>query len=519
MNSVIDVVAIPTSRIRRDPDNRHWDPTDDGFQELVESIRRYGIRQNLQVIALEDCNYQLVTGERRWAAASKLGHAAVPAVVLSETEAEEAKELQLIENLHREDLDPVDEANGYAWLLAHRPGLTMEEIAQRVGKSKHYISRRLRVKDAPKELLEALKTGRVSVSHVELVAQIPEIEARRQAAKLILKPQYAATPEEVLTVEQTRKLISSDFRWSLADAPFELEKDGIGGEVACLKCPRMSGNAPELAESLSEGAGRGRTAGVAPRLCLSPSCYRAKCQVVWDVVQRQAEEAGQTVWSADMASAHWEGRPVPGAGGQFVDLEDRPGPELTGHHNLKGTPTWGELLGGLVVETAVAQHPRTLRPHTLVALDDAVEAIDRAAEEAGKPSPFVHARGGRREARREAAAKNREERAAIFRDRVGALDALLISIHERGHEGMEALFGAIVQTDEEALRWALEGFGVETKGADLESDGAAVLLRAAGNRMELAFGIWAMAVDGGFRMEGSDAGVYQRAVGLEGGEG
>jgi ParB/RepB/Spo0J family partition protein len=513
-NTVIDVVAVPTSMIRRDPDNRRWNPEDDGFAELVASIERYGIRQNLQVIHLEDegC-YQLVTGERRWAAAVKLGHGSVPAVVLSPAEAEEAKELQLIENLHREDLDPVDEANGYAWLLRHRPGVTMEEIALRVGKTKSYISRRLRVKDAGKEAIEALQAGRISVSHVELIAQIPDAEARREAVRRVLKPEFAASAEEVLTVNQTRDLISAEFRKSLDNAPFDAAASGIAGKVACQTCPSRSGNAPDLEAELSAGAGRGRTAGVDPRLCLNPSCFREKCKAVWDVVQRQAEESGQTVWSADMSAAHWGGRPVPGAGGVFVDLEDRPGPELTGHHNAKGTPTWGELLRGIVIETAVAQEPRTLVPHTLVALDDAVEAIDQAAAEAGKPSPFIHARGGRREARREAAARSKEERAAVFKDRVAALDALLVSLHERGPAGMEDLLAAIVRSDEEALRWALEGFGVETKGIDVRINGPGALLRAAGMRPEMALGIFAIAADGGFRMEGSDSVIYQAALG------
>ena len=499
----MEVVYVGIGLLSPDPENIRRTYSEEGLEELAKSIRKWGVRQPLEVQPLGD-GYQVVSGNRRLLAARLAEVAEVPVKVLSPEEVESAKELQIVENLQREGLDPLDEAEGYAWLLEHRPGLTLADVAERIGRKVSYVSRRLQLRSAPKELLVAMRKGLITARHCELVGAIPDQTAREEATRMILQPQHDIDP---LTTRETERMVRERFFVSIASAPFDVSIP-LAGAGPCWSCPQLSENAKELSEALSlvRGEGGGRSRGTRADLCLAPSCYRQKCAVAWEVVQEQAERAGQMVWGADLAAVFFDGDGRVN-GHIYADVEDRPSPELVGHYNERKTPTWGEMIQGIPVSTVVVQHPQTLRAHTLVDIDHAMERIEEAAEAAGQESPFAHGRGGRRDERRDKARAAKEEKAAVFAARVETLKAIRAQLwFTEEREGARRVAEAVLARDEETARWLAAVAGVDPRAMDEES-GVALVVDELGTEQTLA--LWAVATEAGFRAHGAESGLVE----------
>ena len=167
-----------------------------GIEELAESIRRYGIIQPLTVRRLSNGQYQIIAGERRWRAAREAGLPEVPAVVI-EADDLKAAELALIENLQREDLDPMEEAEGYK-VLIDSFGLSQEEAAARVGKSRPAVANALRLLSLPEELKKLVSDGQLSAGHGRTLLSLKRKSDMADAAKKVM--------EEDLSVRQTEAL-------------------------------------------------------------------------------------------------------------------------------------------------------------------------------------------------------------------------------------------------------------------------------------------------------------------------
>ncbi len=133
------------------------------LSELADSIALHGVIQPLLVRPISDGGYQLIAGERRWRASRLAGLTEVPVVIREMTDSE-AMELALIENLQREDLNPIEEAEGYK-LLMDTYSLTQEQAAERVGKSRPAVANAMRLLALPKEVLDLIKEGRISSGH------------------------------------------------------------------------------------------------------------------------------------------------------------------------------------------------------------------------------------------------------------------------------------------------------------------------------------------------------------------
>ena len=136
---------------------------EEALEELANSISTHGVIQPLLVRPLADGGYQLIAGERRWRASRMAGLTEVP-VVIREMSDSEAMELALVENLQREDLNPVEEAMGYRSLMVSY-GLTQEQVAERMGKSRSAVANALRILDLTPNETEALKAGKISAGH------------------------------------------------------------------------------------------------------------------------------------------------------------------------------------------------------------------------------------------------------------------------------------------------------------------------------------------------------------------
>ena len=145
----------------REQPRKHFD--EDALSELADSIETHGVIQPLLVRPLSDGGYQLIAGERRWRASRLAGLTEVPVVIREMTDSE-AMELALIENLQREDLNPIEEAEGYK-LLMDTYSLTQSEAAERVGKSRPAVANAMRLLSLPKEVLDLIKEGRISSGH------------------------------------------------------------------------------------------------------------------------------------------------------------------------------------------------------------------------------------------------------------------------------------------------------------------------------------------------------------------
>lgn len=167
------------------------------LSELADSISRNGVLQPLLVRPMTDGTYQLVAGERRWRASRLAGLTEVP-VVIKEMSDEQAMEIALIENLQREDLNPIEEAEGLK-LLIDRYGLTQEEAAVRVGRSRPAIANALRLLNLPTEVRGMAKDGKISAGHARALLSLNSQDNMMKVANEVVDKDLSVREVERLT--------------------------------------------------------------------------------------------------------------------------------------------------------------------------------------------------------------------------------------------------------------------------------------------------------------------------------
>ena len=164
------LVNINDIEPKRDQPRKYFD--EEALKELADSIAMHGVIQPLLVRPLSDGGYQLIAGERRWRASRMAGLTQVPVVVREMTDME-AMELALIENLQREDLNPIEEAEGYK-LLMDTYSFTQEQAAEKVGKSRPAVANALRLLVLPQEVLDMVKQGIISSGHARTLIPLSD---------------------------------------------------------------------------------------------------------------------------------------------------------------------------------------------------------------------------------------------------------------------------------------------------------------------------------------------------------
>jgi ParB family chromosome partitioning protein len=192
------VQRVPVARVRSSPLQPRQDFSAESLRELADSIKEQGIVQPL-IVRLKDDHYELIAGERRWRAAQMLGLAEVPVIVRAADD-RAVLELALIENLQRENLNPIEEAGGYSQLTGQFD-LTQEQAAAKVGKSRAVIANALRLLKLAPEVQAHVREGRLSVGHAKVLLGLASAEEQRLAAARVLK--------KSLNVRQTEALIAS----------------------------------------------------------------------------------------------------------------------------------------------------------------------------------------------------------------------------------------------------------------------------------------------------------------------
>ena len=175
--------SLPIYKVEPNPDQPRRDFDEEELQALADSITEHGIIQPLTVRELNSGYYQIIAGERRWRAARLAGLGEVPVVII-EADDKKAMELALIENLQRQDLNPVEEALGYRSLMEDH-GMTQEEAAKRVGKSRPAVANALRLLGLEPEVLEKVRKGELSAGHARAILTIKSEKKQLAAAQKI----------------------------------------------------------------------------------------------------------------------------------------------------------------------------------------------------------------------------------------------------------------------------------------------------------------------------------------------
>jgi ParB family transcriptional regulator, chromosome partitioning protein len=239
---------LPVGLIKPNPDQPRTHFDEEAMAALAASIETSGVVQPLLVRPLPDGSYELVAGERRWRAAQQAGLERVPAVVRDQAEAERLQSA-LIENMVREDLNPVEEARACAALVEDL-GLTKEELARRVGRSRPAVSNLIRLLELPDEALELLQQGDLSEGHGKALLGAAGNDVRRRLARDAVRGGWSVreTENRVRLAGQPkarprRAAIDPDVLAALEDVADALEA-AIGHEVAVRQ--RGEGIAVEL---------------------------------------------------------------------------------------------------------------------------------------------------------------------------------------------------------------------------------------------------------------------------------
>ena len=175
--------TLPIYKVEPNPNQPRQDFDPEELEALADSIRTHGIIQPLTVREMPNGYYQIIAGERRWRASRLAGLDEVP-VVIMEADDQKAMELALIENLQRQDLNPVEEAQGYDALI-NRYGMTQEEAAERVGKSRPAVTNSLRLLTLSKPVLDKLQKGELTAGHARAILQLKTEKKQLEAAQKI----------------------------------------------------------------------------------------------------------------------------------------------------------------------------------------------------------------------------------------------------------------------------------------------------------------------------------------------
>ena len=212
-NTGITTVRISEVEPNRDQPRKAFDPSE--LEALAESINLYGMIQPITVRSVDGI-YQIVTGERRWRAARMAGLSEVPVIVITADD-KKAAELALVENIQRSDLNPIEEAMGFASLIEEY-GLTQEETAKRIGKSRSAVTNALRLLNLPESIRKMIENGEISSGHAKVLLGLSRPENMEKIALQIISRD--------LSVRETEKLVKA-----MEEAENKQEEEKVSHDV------------------------------------------------------------------------------------------------------------------------------------------------------------------------------------------------------------------------------------------------------------------------------------------------
>ena len=214
---------LPIHKVEPNPDQPRKDFNEEELQALADSIAQHGVVQPLTVRQLSSGYYQIIAGERRWRASRLAGLKDIPAVII-EADDRKVMELALIENLQRQDLNPVEEALGYQALI-NEYGLTQEEAAKQVGKSRPAVANALRLLTLCPDVLEQVRSGAISAGHARAILMLKTDKQQKEAGQKIAALGLSVRQAELLCKNLAKGPVGSQQTITLAvDYVAECEK-------------------------------------------------------------------------------------------------------------------------------------------------------------------------------------------------------------------------------------------------------------------------------------------------------
>ncbi|MFD1709054.1 ParB/RepB/Spo0J family partition protein [Ottowia flava] len=270
---------------------KHFDPVK--LQELADSIAASGVHQPVLLRPLPAARvpdtvglkprptHEMVAGERRLRASLKAGVATIPAMVQDLTDAQ-VLEIQIVENLQRDDLSPLEEAEGYRYLIDHT-GVNAQEVGAKIGKSRAYVYGRLKLLDLCPEGRAALAEGKLEASTALLVARIPDSKLQAEATAVLTEVDY--TGDAAYSHRAAAVYIQEHYQLRLESAKFDRASATlVPAAGACSACPHRTGANPDLFSDVKNAD-----------VCTLPSCYHAKEQAHVDAQLQAARDSGAEI--------------------------------------------------------------------------------------------------------------------------------------------------------------------------------------------------------------------------------
>jgi ParB family chromosome partitioning protein len=295
LNERFELVAIST--IAESATNPRKTYDDKAMKELTASVASKGIlvppivRPHPKPKAL--ITHELVAGSRRLRAALAAKLTEIPVVIRNYTD-EQVLEVQIIENLQREDVHPLEEALGYQMLLKHAPLYTPEVIAEKIGHPLAYVQKRLALVNLIKEAQKDFLACKINIGHALLLARLPEDKQKFAYKELLyhdagrerIGDAWVELPSEACTVAQLDAYIKSQIFLALDTAPWKKDDATLLPKAgACNVCPKRSGASPSLFDELQKGGDN----------CLDPTCFQSKADAYLVQIEKAKKESGEKV--------------------------------------------------------------------------------------------------------------------------------------------------------------------------------------------------------------------------------
>lgn len=258
--------------------------------ELSESIKASGVHQPVLLRPLPGervadtdraVEYELVAGERRYRASQMAGLVTIPALIRPLTD-QQVLEVQIVENLQRDDLTELEEAEGYDRLIQHT-GMNVDAVADKIKKSRSYVFARLKLLDLSQECKQAMRDGKIEASHAVLIARIPDSTLQTKALAEATRP-IGIHGDQVISVRAFQSWLQANVMLRLDAATFTItDKRLVASAGSCKDCPKRTGANPDLFVDVSSAD-----------ICTDPVCFHGKADAHRAALIARAAKNGQT---------------------------------------------------------------------------------------------------------------------------------------------------------------------------------------------------------------------------------
>lgn len=274
------VVLIPVSECHKSPSQPRRRNADKDDPDLVASIKEKGVRQPIVVRVRKAGGWEIVFGHRRHHGSVLAGRETVPAIVREMTD-EEVFEDQLIENIHRSDMHPLDEADGFKRMMGR--DRTVQQVADKIGRPASYIAQRLKLCDLGKEVRAALDKDDISLGVAVLLARVPT-SLQAEALRSLYRG---------CSVNEARSRLEETYLLRLDQAPFDVASATLVPKAgACVACPKRTGQQRELFPDAKRAD-----------MCIDPVCFRGKLDALWQIRVQESKAGGAAVLDSKAATS------------------------------------------------------------------------------------------------------------------------------------------------------------------------------------------------------------------------